>query len=418
MKLSASTPTTIHAVRHAQCWFPALYRHADGSLLMYIEFGYDAHFSPLGRWRSFDGGQSWLEEEENVPRGQIVHSFADGSLFEMDGYGFLDPNTPDTFHFYGAWSTPGAKGSVGHSAFYHGAQNRGEDWLGVEQGGVLRDTFSIQSPSIEPAPLTKFTHAYPHHPWWPIINKLYSPDVNGEDVMLGVNITDTEEDGERLLAVGYGPHRDDAGTITKTSVFCYESNDRGHTWQEIGVVARDNQGTVEGFNESTLTLLKDGRLYSVNRSGDALFHTWSEDGGRSWSTPTVLRLIDSDLQPRMVWPRVAKLEDGTLVLAWGRPGKHLAFDPTGTGEAWQGHLDLHALELSTQAENGVPENQRLRGDTNACVRYWDSGDYLSVVAVGPHEILATYDVQNYVERAGAIPVAGVRMVRVQLTDDQ
>jgi hypothetical protein len=418
MKLIASRPTTINAARHAQRWFPALYRHASGSLLMYIEFGYDAHFAPIGKWRSLDAGKSWREEEENVPRGQIAHSFSDGSLFELDGYGFLDPKTPDTFHFYGAWSTPGATGGVGHSAFYHGAQNRGEDWLGMEDHGVLRDTFTIRAPSIAPTPLLTFQQhgAYPHHPWWPLINRLYSPDVNGADVLLGINITDTQEHGNRLLAIGYGPHRDDVDAHNRTSVFCYESNDKGHSWREIGLAARGTTSTPEGFNEATLTLLKDGCLHSVIRSGDALFQAWSQDGGRTWSTPSVLRLIDADLQPRMVWPRVAQLEDGTLVLAWGRPGKHLAFDPTGSGEAWQGHLDLQALELSVQEENGVPENQRLRGDTNACVRYWDSGDYLSVVAVGPREVLATYDVQNYVEHAGDAPVAGVRMVRVTLED--
>jgi hypothetical protein len=417
VKLTPSRPITIHAARHAQRWFPALYHHTDGSLLMYIEFGYDAHFAPIGKWRSFDEGKTWREEEENVPRGQIAHVFADGSLFELDAYGFLDPNTPDTYHFYGAWSTPDAKGTTGHSAFYHGAQNVGEDWLGIEVGGVLRDTFTIHAPSIAPTSLLYFQQhgAYPHFPWWPLINRLYSPEVNGADVMLGVNITDTQELGGQLLAIGYGRHKD-AGTHGHTSVFCYASDDKGRSWREIGLVTRGTPSTPEGFNEATLTALDDGRLYSVIRSGDALHHAWSHDGGRTWSTPAMLRLVDSNLQPRMVWPRVAQLEDGTLVLAWGRPGKHLAFDPTGTGDAWQGHLDLHALELSTQAENGVPENQRLRGDTENCVRYWDSGDYLSVVAVGPREVLVTYDVQNYIERPGSTPVAGVRMVRAQLED--
>lgn len=418
MKLISSPPTTIHAVRHAQRWFPSLYRHTDGSFLMYIEFGYDAHFAPIGKWRSFDEGQSWREEEENVPRGQIAHSFPDGSLFELDAYGFLDPHTSDTYHFYGAWSAPGAKHGSGHSAFYHGTQNVGEDWLGVKEGGVFRDSFTIHAPSIAPHSLAFLQRhgAYPHHPWWPLINRLHSPEVNGENVMMGINLTDTQEQGERLLAVGYGNHYDDVDVHGGTSVFCYESLDKGHSWCEAGLVARGTKSTFEGFNEATLTLLKDGRLYSVIRSGDALHHSWSQDGGRTWSLPIPLVLVDSDFRPRMVWPRVAPLEDGTLVLAWGRPGKHLAFDPTGTGEKWQGHLDLHALELQTQAENGVPEAERLRGDTEHCVRYWDSGDYLSVVPVAPREVLVTYDVQNYVERVCAAPVAGVRMVRVSLVD--
>jgi hypothetical protein len=413
MQLIASRPVTIHVARHAQRWFPALYCHSDGSFILNIECGYDAHFSPCGKWRSFDGAKTFIEEEENTPRCQIVHSFSDGSLLELDAYGFLAPKSPDTYHFYGAWSTPNAKGSVGHSAFYTGAQECGEDWLGKEINGVLRDTFTIHAPSIAPHSLREMQRhgAYPHHPWWPLINKLHGSNVDGADVMLGINITDTQEYSGRLLAVGYGAHREN----NRSSVFCYESTDRGHHWEEIGLVALGTQSTPEGFNEATLTLLGDGRLHSVLRGGDALHQAWSSDGGVTWSTPLPLRLIDSDVQPRMVWPRVAQLEDGTLVLAYGRPGKHLVFDPTGTSEAWQGRLDIHALELSTQAANGVPENQRLRGDTEQCVRYWDSGDYLSVVPVAPREVLVTYDVQNYVEHPGSAPVAGVRLVRVTLT---
>lgn len=121
MKLIPETPVTIHTARHAPRWFPALHRLADGSFLLNIETGYDAHFSPCGRWRSTDGAKNFVEEEENTPRCQIVHCFADGRLLELDAYGFLDPKTPDTYHFLGAWITPGAKSSSGHSAFYHGA---------------------------------------------------------------------------------------------------------------------------------------------------------------------------------------------------------------------------------------------------------------------------------------------------------
>jgi len=416
MKLIAEAPTTIHAARHAPRWFPALYRLSDDNFLLNIETGYDAHFSPYGRWRSFDGAKIFVEEEENTPRCQIAHPFSDGRLLELDAYGFLDPKTESTYHFYGAWSAPNAKGSVGHSAFYCGENGLGENWLGHEEGGVLRDIFTIDAPSILPTSLGSMENRYPHHPWWPLITRFHAPGVQCEEIMLGINITDTLEFENRLLSIGYGPHREDAQTPARTSVFCYESHDDGHSWREIGLVARDNGETPEGFNEATLTLLKDGRLHSVIRGGDLLHQVWSIDGGKSWSIPAPMTLTDSDVQARMVWPRVAQLEDGTLVLAYGRPGKHLVFDPTGTGEAWQGHLDLHELELQTQAENGVPENQRLRGDTNNCMREWDSGDYLSVLTVGPREVLATYDVQNFVEHPGDAPVAGVRMVRVQLEE--
>ena len=93
----------------------------------------------------------------------------------------------------------------------------------------------------------------------------------------------------------------------------------------------------------------------------------------------------------------------------------MIFDPSGTGMQWQGRLDLQKLELDTQAANGVPPSLRLRGDTgNLGIRQWDSVDYLFLVPVGPREMRVGYAVQNYVERPGAPPVSGVRMVKVTL----
>jgi len=65
---------------------------------------------------------------------------------------------------------------------------------------------------------------------------------------------------------------------------------------------------------------------------------------------------------------------------------------------------------------GVPEGQRLRGPTHLGVRYWDSGDYLGLVATGPREMLVVYDVHHYVESWNAVPVEGVRMVRVRIEE--
>lgn len=44
MKLTASPPITIHAARHAMRWFTAMFRHTDGTLLLYIEYTYDSYY--------------------------------------------------------------------------------------------------------------------------------------------------------------------------------------------------------------------------------------------------------------------------------------------------------------------------------------------------------------------------------------
>jgi hypothetical protein len=172
--------------------------------------------------------------------------------------------------------------------------------------------------------------------------------------------------------------------------------------------------TLEGFNEASLVRLRDGWLYCVLRTSGVLHHRWSSDAGRSWTISQPLHVGDSPHPPGFAWPAMNRLDDGTLVLGYGRPGKHLLVDPTGTGEHWQGHLDLQAWELDTQSMMGVPPEQRLRGPTHLGTRYWDSGDYLSVVLAGPREVLVCYDVQNFVENWKAVPVSGVRMVRVKL----
>ena len=236
--------------------------------------------------------------------------------------------------------------------------------------------------------------------------------INGPYLTSGVEMPDG-----RLIAAGYW-----------TCAAIYESSDRGRTWDQVGVIADPARDGIEA-NETALRRLRDGSFYAVMRTegdvvgyGGAFTHAWSHDDGRTWTKPAPLTLEDEpDHHVRCAWPSMTALEDGTLVLAYGRPGKNLVFDPTGTGNHWQGRLDLHAWELETQAFNGVPADQRLRGVvgedwTKRMDRHTDSGDYLGVIAVGPKELLVVYDVQHYVENWNAYPYSGVRMVRVQLSE--
>lgn len=384
-------PVTINSVWHAQRWFPNLFRHTDGSFLLYVQHGYDMSFAPVHRLRSTDQGRTWVEETENVPRLAIAHAFADGELLEIDAYGVPFKDKPGTWVYYAAWSVPGTARAVEHAFM------------------------EVESPSLGHYPLSNLGDAYPKHPWWRLFNYSVNKEEVGEDEIgwRGAVFTDIREVGDRLLAVAYGYHKDDidlkAGKCL-CSLFCYESWDRGRTWREIGLIGRGRPDLPEGFDEATLTVLADGRLYSVIRTGAALHHSWSVDG-RCWSEPVPLVSLGGEKLP-WAWPRCIRTLGGALILACGRPGKVLLIDRTGTGTAWEMLFDLHAWELNTQELNGVPLELRLRGDTGNYIRYWDSSDYLSVVEDVDASLCVTYDVQNYLENWNSNPASAVRFLRV------
>lgn len=94
------------------------------------------------------------------------------------------------------------------------------------------------------------------------------------------------------------------------------SKDQGHTWHYLSTVASPAPGDPvgEGFVEPAITLLKDGRLLCIMRSGHhfPLYASWSEDAGRSWSPPMYTGL-DRGCDPCLI-----TLEDGRVALSWGR----------------------------------------------------------------------------------------------------
>ncbi|MCM8789184.1 MAG: glycoside hydrolase [Candidatus Omnitrophica bacterium] len=388
-KFIAERPVTIHSVRHDTRWFPFVFKHTDGSLLLYIECGYDAHFSPFFRLRSIDCGKTWIELATNVPRISVAHSFKDGQLLELDTYGVLSSKEKDVYLLYGAWSYPS-----------------------MPSEKVKRDFVRIYAPSFRPINLQTYINhgAYPTFPWHELFNFATGKQAEASDVFLGgtyfTSIIELED--ETLVGLGYW-YPKQGQRLDRYAVGCFESRDRGRTWIEKSIVGYDPDFP-EGYCEPTLVQLKDGRLYAAMRTGSFLYHTWSEDSGKSWKKPEQLKLIDSDILPERVWPVCKKLNDGTLVMVYGRPGKDIIFDPSGTGMKWQGHFDLHAWEIETQKIMGVPEDLRLiKG-----VRYRDSGHYLALVITGEREMLVFYDVQNFVENWNAYPISGVRMVKMKL----
>lgn len=98
--------------------------------------------------------------------------------------------------------------------------------------------------------------------------------------------------------------------------FVVKSTDEGRTWHYLNSVAVPRTGDPigEGFVEPAITLLDDGRLLCVMRTGHRypLYASWSADSGKTWSPP-VYTGLDRGADPNLI-----KLADGRVVLSWGR----------------------------------------------------------------------------------------------------
>jgi hypothetical protein len=98
--------------------------------------------------------------------------------------------------------------------------------------------------------------------------------------------------------------------------FIVTSQDKGRTWSYLSNVAVPHSGDPvgEGFVEPAITLLDDGRLLCVMRTGHhyPLYASWSSDDGKTW-TPPLYTGLDRGCDPCLL-----KLEDGRVALSWGR----------------------------------------------------------------------------------------------------
>ncbi|MBK7713766.1 MAG: exo-alpha-sialidase [Bacteroidales bacterium] len=96
--------------------------------------------------------------------------------------------------------------------------------------------------------------------------------------------------------------------------FIVSSDDKGATWHYVSTVAAPRAGDPvgEGLVEPAITMLQDGRLLCVMRSGHhfPLYASWSSDNGKTWSDPLYTGL------DRACDPCLITLHDGTVALSW------------------------------------------------------------------------------------------------------
>lgn len=134
------------------------------------------------------------------------------------------------------------------------------------------------------------------------------------------------------------------------------STDMGHTWEYVSHILYDesfNPPTaidVEGFMECSLEFLRDGSCIALLRSGSLspfeigddkhpapiMMQTRSYDNCKTWETPTYFYDYG-------VLPVTRMLDDGTVLLASGRPGVYLRVSQDESAKKWSDAV--HVVEV-------------------------------------------------------------------------
>jgi hypothetical protein len=151
------------------------------------------------------------------------------------------------------------------------------------------------------------------------------------------------QDGSLLMSMYC---RDEKGKDIESNYrsLVLRSTDRGKTWLYLSTVAFDTAEDVrgEGFDETSLVVLSDGKVISFIRSGASyqapigssnnndptvdmpfsygkqspIYMAASLDGGKNWG-------IADPITPYGVWPDSILMQNGILVASYGRPGNWL-----------------------------------------------------------------------------------------------
>ncbi len=132
------------------------------------------------------------------------------------------------------------------------------------------------------------------------------------------------------------------------------STDRGKTWHYLSTIAVDHseEARGEGFDETSLLVLPDGRVQAYMRSGASyqgsmgshnygdetvdmpfgyakqtpVYLATSLDGGVTWGTP-------DPITPFGTWPDAQRMKSGVIAVTYGRPGNWLMFSQD-DGMSW------------------------------------------------------------------------------------
>jgi len=348
----AKLGATVEITRsHSWCWFPTIHRFRSGEIIVGMVLSPDqinSESATSGYCISKDRGQTWSRR------------FTMGEGANQDGAWSEAPDKDDMIWQFGSYPEPVVEGNA--QKFYATMTKFGR---GGRFSSEDRDvTITLHEPAhIDAAWLfdyrfdgkvlvadTRFGTQFHGRPWGNIVQ-----DKNGYYYCTAY--FNTEADGQRELAAGKASKEPRYAPRFNRCVVL-RSTDNGKNWVERGVLAsipatgdRPDWVGFEGYNEGSLAVLPDGRLFGICRTGGrvasggsqggTINHAWSSDGGKTWTAPASIGFGG-------VAPRVHRLASGALAVVTGRPGPvTLHINPDGRGEQWLKPITIYS-EMSSR----------------------------------------------------------------------
>ncbi len=153
-------------------------------------------------------------------------------------------------------------------------------------------------------------------------------------------------------------------------VYLMESTDNGKTWTKRSTVASDIENLPFGYGgdgpEISLCVAENGDLICAMRMDLSIdpsiakpicdtMISISHDNGYSWCTP--FSVADSSVTPQII-----SLENGIVVIAYGRPGVHFKYSED-FGKTWSESFSIIGLTLEQERANGRKDEDSKYFDT-------------------------------------------------------
>lgn len=158
-----------------------------------------------------------------------------------------------------------------------------------------------------------------------------------------------------------------------SEVYLMVSNDNGLTWEKRSTVASDDKNVPYGYGgdaiETSLCLAKNGDLICAMRMDLSIdpkrskpicdtMLAISHDNGYTWDAP--FSVSDSSITPQVI-----SLDNGIIVVAYGRPGVHFKYSED-FGKTWSDSYSIIGLTL---------EQERAIGRDDSDSKYFDTCSY-------------------------------------------